>query len=81
MKFSVLIVNYASWPLTLRCIASLRETRYEGFEIIVIDNDSVEPPELPSRVRLIRNEENIGFASAHNRGIAASEGDPIVLIN
>ena len=81
MKFSVLIVNYASWPLTLRCIASLRETRYEGFEIIVIDNDSVEPPELPSRVRLIRNEENIGFAGAHNRGIAASDGDPIVLIN
>jgi N-acetylglucosaminyl-diphospho-decaprenol L-rhamnosyltransferase len=81
MKFSVLIVNYASWPLTLRCIASLRETRYEGFEIIVIDNDSVEPPELPSRVRLIRNEENVGFAGAHNRGIAASSGDPIVLIN
>src|SRR5215204_4321747 len=81
MKFSVLIVNYASWPLTLRCIASLRATRYEGFEIIVIDNDSVEPPELPSRVRLIRNEENIGFAGAHNRGIAASDGDPIVLIN
>jgi GT2 family glycosyltransferase len=32
-------------------------------------------------VRLIRNKENIGFARAHNRGIAASNGDPIVLIN
>jgi GT2 family glycosyltransferase len=32
-------------------------------------------------VRLIRNKENIGFARAHNRGIAASSGDPIVLIN
>ena len=81
MKFSVLIVNYASWPLTLRCIASLRGTRYRDFEIVVVDNDSVEPPELPSWVRLIRNKENIGFASAHNRGIAASSGDPIVLIN
>jgi len=81
MKFSVLIVNYASWPLTLRCIASLRETRYTDFEIIVVDNDSMEPPELPSGVRLIRNKENVGFASAHNRGIAASGGDPIVLIN
>ena len=81
MKFSVLIVNYASWPLTLRCIASLRETRYTDFEIIVIDNDSVEPPKLPSGVRLIRNKENVGFASAHNKGIATSNGDPIVLIN
>jgi len=81
MKFSVLIVNYASWPLTLRCIDSLRETRYGDFEIVVIDNDAVEPPELPSGVRLIRNKENVGFAGAHNRGIAASNGDPVVLIN
>src|SRR5215211_6177255 len=81
MNFSVLIVNYTSWPLSLRCIDSLQETRYDDFEIIVVDNDSVEPPELPSGVRLIRNKENVGFASAHNRGIAASVGDPIVLIN
>jgi N-acetylglucosaminyl-diphospho-decaprenol L-rhamnosyltransferase len=81
MKFSVLIVNYASWPLTLRCIDSLRETRFGDFEIVVIDNDNVEPPELPFGVRLIRNKENIGFASAHNRGIAASSGDLMVLMN
>jgi len=81
MKFSVLIVNYASWSLTLCCIESLRKTRYGDFEIIVVDNDTVEPPELPSAVRLIRNKENLGFARAHNRGIAASSGDPVVIIN
>ena len=81
MRFSVLIVNYASWPFTLRCIESLQATGYGDFETIVIDNDSVEPPELPSSVRLIRNEENVGFARAHNMGIAASKGDLVVLIN
>lgn len=81
MKFSVLIVNYASWPLTLRCIESLHATGYEDFEAIVVDNDSVEPPELPSSVRLIRNKENVGFARAHNRGIGASTGDLVVLLN
>jgi N-acetylglucosaminyl-diphospho-decaprenol L-rhamnosyltransferase len=81
MKFSVLIVNYASWPLTLRCLQSLDGTGYSDFETIVVDNDSEEPPELPSRVRLIRNRENVGFARAHNRGIAASTGDIIVIIN
>jgi N-acetylglucosaminyl-diphospho-decaprenol L-rhamnosyltransferase len=81
MKFSVLIVNYASWPLTLRCIESLQQTRYGDFEIIVVDNDSAEPPELPFAVRLIRNKENLGFARAHNRGIAVSSGDPVVIIN
>ena len=81
MKFSVLIVNYASWPFTLRCIESLQATGYGNFEIFVVDNDSVEPPELPSPVRLIRNNQNVGFARAHNRGIAASTGDLVVLIN
>ena len=81
MKFSVLIVNYASWPLTLRCIESLRATGNADAEIFVIDNDDTEPPELPSSVHLIRNKENLGFARAHNRGIAASTGDLVVLIN
>jgi len=81
VRFSVLIVNYASWPLTLRCIESLRQKRYGDFEIVVVDNDIVEPPELPSWVRLIRNKGNVGFARAHNTGIAASGGDLVVLIN
>ncbi len=81
MNFSVLIVNYASWPLTLRCIESLDGTGYEDFETVVVDNDSAEVPELPSGVRLIRNRENVGFARAHNKGIAASTGDIAVLIN
>ena len=77
----MLIVNYASWPLTVRCIESLRATGYGDLEVVVVDNDRVEPPELPSGVRLIRNPENLGFARAHNRGIAASTGDLVVLIN
>jgi N-acetylglucosaminyl-diphospho-decaprenol L-rhamnosyltransferase len=81
MMFSVLIVNYASWPLTLRCIESLYGTDYEDFEAIVVDNDVVQPPELPSSVRLIRNNQNVGFARANNRAIAVSTGDLVVLIN
>ena len=81
MKFSMLIVNYASWPLTLGCIESLYRTGYGDLETIVVDNDSAQPPELPSGVRLLRNKENVGFARAHNRGIAQSAGDLVVLIN
>jgi N-acetylglucosaminyl-diphospho-decaprenol L-rhamnosyltransferase len=81
LKFSVLIVNYASWPLTVRCVESLYQTGYEDLEVVVVDNDCVEPPELPPGVRLIRNPENLGFARASNRGIAATSGDLVVLIN
>jgi N-acetylglucosaminyl-diphospho-decaprenol L-rhamnosyltransferase len=82
VRFSAVIVNYASWPLTLRCIASLRETGYEDLEIVVVDNGGGEgPPELPPEVRLIRNPRNEGFARACNRGIAVSRGEVILLIN
>jgi N-acetylglucosaminyl-diphospho-decaprenol L-rhamnosyltransferase len=81
MKFSTIVLNYASWPLTQRCVASLREARVQGLEIIVVDNDQEEVPELPPEVRLIRTGENLGFARAVNRGIAASSGETIVLVN
>jgi N-acetylglucosaminyl-diphospho-decaprenol L-rhamnosyltransferase len=81
MKFSVVIVNYASWPFTLRCIESLHETGYEDFEVVVVDNDRPEPSQLPDRVRLIRNPQNVGLATAWNQGIAASAGEYVVLIN
>jgi N-acetylglucosaminyl-diphospho-decaprenol L-rhamnosyltransferase len=81
MKFSVIIVNYASWPFTLRCIESLRETGYEDFDVVIVDNDRPEPPELPDRVRLIRNPQNVGLARAWNQGIVASKGVYVVLIN
>jgi N-acetylglucosaminyl-diphospho-decaprenol L-rhamnosyltransferase len=81
MRFSVVIVNYASWPFTLRCLESLYSTHYRDFEAIIVDNDTLEPPELLFPARLIRNAENIGFARACNQGIAASTGALVVLIN
>lgn len=81
MRFSVVIVTYDSWPHTLRCVEALRNTGYESFEVLVVDNGRDEPPGLPSWVRMIRNPENAGFARACNQGIAASRGDCAVLIN
>lgn len=81
MKFSVVIVNYESWPHTLRCIEALLGTGHKGFEVVVVDNEGGAAPELPSRTRLIQNPENLGFAHACNQGIAASNGEYVVLVN
>jgi N-acetylglucosaminyl-diphospho-decaprenol L-rhamnosyltransferase len=82
VKFSIITVNYASWPYTLRCIDSLYETGYEDIEIVVVDNDQESAvPEIPQPVHLIRNPENVGFARACNQGILASDGECVVLIN
>jgi N-acetylglucosaminyl-diphospho-decaprenol L-rhamnosyltransferase len=81
VKFSVVTVNYRSWPYTLRCIKSLYETGYGDFEVVVVDNEGGAAPEIPRPTRLIRNSENVGFARACNQGIAASGGEHVVFIN
>ncbi len=81
MKFSVVIVNYDSWPHTLRCLKSLYETGYRDFEAVVVDNDRRPVPEIPYRARLIRNPQNAGFARACNQGIHVSGGEYVVLVN
>jgi N-acetylglucosaminyl-diphospho-decaprenol L-rhamnosyltransferase len=81
VKFSVVTVNYYSWPYALRCIDSLRATRYGNFEVVIVDNEGGPAPELPPSTHLIRNRENAGFARACNQGISASNGEYVVLVN
>ena len=81
MNYAVSIVNYASWPLTLRCLESLRDTGYRDYAVVVVDNDTTTPPDLSVEVRLLRTGENLGFGRAHNRGIAASTSEVVVILN
>ena len=80
-KFSVVTVNYKSWPYTLRCIDSLYATGYEDFEVVVVDNEGEAAPVIPHTVHLIHNSENVGFARACNQGISASSEELVVFIN
>lgn len=81
MRFSIVLVNYKSWPLTLRCMESLARTGYRDFEVIVVDNEGGSAPELPYPALLLSNAANVGFARACNAGIAISRGKYIVLLN
>ncbi|WP_166178198.1 glycosyltransferase family 2 protein [Rubrobacter tropicus] len=81
MKFSVVIVNYHSWPLTLACVASLRATGREDVEILIVDNDAETVPDLPPGVNLARSGENLGLTRAWNRAIPQTTGEFVVLLN
>ncbi len=89
LDLSVVIVNWNVRELLRRCLRSvLASQRLSGLaaEVIVVDNASsngsteMVKEEFP-QVRLIANEENLGFTRANNQGIVASEGRYILLLN
>ncbi|MDP6503257.1 MAG: glycosyltransferase family 2 protein [Planctomycetota bacterium] len=84
---SVIIVNWNLKDYLLEAIASVGETAGEtSFEIIVVDNASEDGSvkavrEHFSDVRLIENDENLGFGAANNQGFEIAEGRYFLLLN
>ena len=89
MDLSICILTWNQPDLLPRCVAScLAEIQRERIaaEIIVIDNAS--PDGSPQKVanlsplvRLIRNEENLGFSKANNIAIRMSQGRYVLILN
>jgi GT2 family glycosyltransferase len=87
MDVSVIIVNYNTTRLTEQCIASvIAFTTGVAFEIIVVDNASPDrsieniTDSFP-QVQLLKSPVNAGFGNANNKGIRASKGEFVFLLN
>ena len=84
---SVIIVNWNTRQYLLDCVASIcGETKRTAIEIIVVDNASHDGSQDALRerfpeVKLIENDENLGFAKANNIGFAAARGKAVCLVN
>ena len=87
MKVSIIIVNYNTFALTCQCVQSVYNQNYEfNFEIIIVDNASVECDSLLFKnkfpdIKLIISAENGGFARGNNQGIYVATGEYILLLN
>ena len=85
-KVSVIIVNYNGLHLLKECLDSLRKQTFRDFEIILVDNASSDgsvdfvKSHYPD-VKIIVNEENLGYGGGNNVGIKSSEGKYVVLLN
>ncbi len=87
---SVVIVTHNSAEYAGPCLDSLRRnTDYPSYEVIVVDNDSQDGTAelvarhaaLDSRVRLLRQPNNTGFAAGTNLGVRHAKGESLVLLN
>jgi GT2 family glycosyltransferase len=84
---SIIIVNYNRLDLTIACIQSIVQKTVDlAYEIIVVDNasDTLDATEIKVKfpaIKFIRSKVNTGFAGGNNLGLAAADGDYILLLN
>jgi len=88
-KIYIITINWNQGEDTTKCLESLKALDYKNYEIILVDNGSIDgsPDRIAAKfpnVMLMRNKENLGFAGGNNVGIryALSRGtDYIFLLN
>lgn len=83
---AVTIVTYNSGRFIRRCLESVLDQRFSLDDIVVIDNGSHDgTPDIlegfEDRVRVVYNEENLGFAAAQNQAIAMTSADWVLALN
>ncbi|MEC7641594.1 MAG: glycosyltransferase family 2 protein [Nitrospinota bacterium] len=86
MKVSIIVPNWNGIRFVGMCLESLAKSRFDGAEVIVVDNGSSDGSrelieEQYPWVLLIKLPDNMGFARACNEGIRASKAEYIVLLN
>ncbi len=87
MKLSIIIVNYNVRHFLEHCLLSvIKATKNVSCEVFVVDNKSADnsaemvAEKFPS-VKLIANQENLGFSKANNQAIQKAQGEYILLLN
>jgi GT2 family glycosyltransferase len=84
-RLSVVIVNYLAYGPLADCLESLARF-VPSADIVVADHQTQPPPlerlraKFPS-VRFLPSADNPGFAAGVNRGVAATTGDYVLLLN
>jgi len=85
---SIIIVNYNVRHFLKRCIESIYNSRIDDLkiEVFVVDNASIDGSNDMIRsdfkeVKLIANEENVGFAVANNQAIREAGSKHVLILN
>ena len=83
---SVVITTYNSADSIAACLNSVLRQQHQSVEVIVVDNASADPTrELLNKfrdsIRIVFNQQNIGFAAAQNQGFSLAKGQWLLSLN
>jgi GT2 family glycosyltransferase len=83
---SIIIVNWNGKKWLKSCLDSVYSQTYKKIEVILVDNGSSDESidyaeKFYPKVKVIKNNSNLGFSKANNLGIKASRGDFLFLLN
>ncbi len=84
-EISIIIPVHNQWEYTKICLESIRRHTLENHEIIIVDNGSEDATGqylkgIP-HIRVIHNQENLGFAKAINQGLGIAQGKYVIVLN
>jgi len=85
-KVSIHIVTYNNLADLPACLLSLKNQTFKDFKIIIVDNLSLDGTKdyvekTYPEIKLVINNQNLGFARAHNQAIQQSESPFVFIIN
>lgn len=83
---SVNILTYNAQDLIGPCLKSVLKQTYDNIEVLVIDNASIDKTldvirKISPKIRIIRNENNLGLSIGYNTGIRESKGEYVLCLN
>ena len=86
---SIIILNYNGKKFLDECLISIFNTKYENFEVILIDNGSSdgsveyvkEKFGEKEKLKILALNRNMGFAKGNNEGFKIAKGEYIIFLN
>lgn len=87
IDISIITVNYNGWKDTREFLDScIQHIHSVSYELIVVDNasqtdEALSLQQLYPQIKIIRNDKNLGFAGANNKGMEIAQGKYLFFLN
>jgi glycosyltransferase involved in cell wall biosynthesis len=83
---SIVIPSYNHAPFLRACLESVRVQTFEDWEVILVDDGSTDDSleiarDFGERVRIFRNERNLGTYGTQQRGLEEARGESVAILN